>query len=88
VERVRLMTYKGICHRHRGQERSGGRYANGQKRCQVCQIYMKWDRLRCPCCRFKLRTKSRNSAFKKRFAVVNKYQGSKNKIQPSIPVIH
>jgi hypothetical protein len=88
VEEVRSMTCKGICHRHIAQERSGGRYANGQKRCQVCQIYMKWDGLRCPCCKSKLRSKSRNSAFKKRFAVVKKYQGSKNKIQASIPVSH
>ena len=91
MEEVRSMTCKGICHRHRAQERSGDRYANGQKRCQVCQIYMKCDELRCPCCKSKLRTKSRNSAFKKGFAVVKKYQkyqGPKNKIQPSIPVIH
>jgi hypothetical protein len=77
-----------ICHHHKAQERSGGKYANGQKRCQVCQIYMKCDGLRCPCCKSKLRTKSRNSAFKKRLADAKKYQGPKNKIQPSIPVIH
>jgi hypothetical protein len=46
-----------ICHHHKAQERSGGKYANGQKRCQVCQIYMKCDGLRCPCCKSKLRTK-------------------------------
>jgi hypothetical protein len=79
VEEVRTMTCKGICYRHRAQQRSGGRYANGQKRCQVCQIYMKWDGLRCPCCKSKLRSKSRNSPFRKRFAIVKKYQGQKIK---------
>jgi hypothetical protein len=88
MEEVRTMTCKGICHRHRAQERSGGRYANGQKRCQVCQIYMKCDGLRCPCCRSKLRTRSRNSVFKKRFPVIKKYQEPKNKIQASVPVSH
>jgi hypothetical protein len=78
------MTCNGISHRHRAQQRSGGRYANGQ----VCQIYMKCDGLRCPCCKSKLRTKSRNSSFKKRFAIVKKYQGPKNKIQASIPISH
>jgi tRNA(Ile2) C34 agmatinyltransferase TiaS len=67
------MTYKGICHRHRAQEGSGGIYANSQKRCHVCQIYMKCDGLRCPFCKSKLRTKSRNSAFKKRLADAKKY---------------
>jgi hypothetical protein len=62
------MTYKGICHRHRAQERSGGIYTNGQKRCQVCQTNMKCDGLRCLCCKSKLRTKSRNSVFKKGLA--------------------
>ena len=83
MEEVKTMTCRGICHRHRAQERSGGRYANGQKRCQVCQIYMKWDGLRCPCCRSRLRTKSRNSAFKKRLADAKKYHGPKNKMLTS-----
>jgi hypothetical protein len=87
VEEVKTMTCRGICHRHRAQERSGGRYANGQKRCQVCQIYMKWDGLRCPCCRSRLRTKSHNSAFKKGLADAKKYQRP-NKIQLSISVNH
>jgi hypothetical protein len=80
------MTCKGICHRHRAQERSGGRYANGQKRFQVCEIFIKWDLLSCPCCGFKLRTKPHNSILKKRFAVVKKYQDPRNKIQTSIPI--
>jgi predicted amidophosphoribosyltransferase len=81
------MTCKGICLRHRSQKPvNSGRYASGQKRCQVCEIFIRWDGLFCPCCGYRLRTKPRNSIFKKRFAEVIKYQGPRNKIQASIPV--
>jgi predicted amidophosphoribosyltransferase len=81
------MTCKGICLRHRAQKPvNSGRYASGQKRCQVCEIFIRWDGLFCPCCGYRLRTKPRNSIFKKRFAKVIKYQGPRNKIQASIPV--
>jgi len=43
---------------------SGGRYANGQKRCQVCEIYMNFNGLVCPCCNFRLRSKPRNVKYK------------------------
>jgi hypothetical protein len=33
------MTCKGICIRHKAQKPVGsGRYASGQKRCQICEI--------------------------------------------------
>ena len=41
-----------------------GRYSIGQKRCQVCQIFLKWDGLWCPCCGYRLRSSPRNSKFK------------------------
>jgi hypothetical protein len=46
------MTCKGICIRHRAEKPLGhfGRYAAGQKRCQICAIYMRWDGIWCPCC--------------------------------------
>ena len=50
------MTCKGICIRHR----TSNHYASGQKRCQVCEIFIKWDGLFCPCCGYKLRTRPRN----------------------------
>jgi hypothetical protein len=43
-----------------------GRYASGQKRCQGCQIFIKWDGLWCPCCSYRLRTKPRNLKDKER----------------------
>jgi predicted amidophosphoribosyltransferase len=49
------MTCKGICIRHKA---SSNNYANRQKRCQVCELFIKWDGLCCPCCGLKLRTRS------------------------------
>ena len=56
------MTCKGICIRHKAPRpvNNGNRYSNGQKRCQVCEIFIKWDGLWCPCCSYRLRMKPRN----------------------------
>ena len=59
------MTCKGICIRHKAQKPVGsGRYATGQKRCQICELFIKWDGLWCPCCGYRLRTKPRNLQYK------------------------
>jgi hypothetical protein len=50
------MPCKGICIRHK----ASGPYATGNKRCQQCELFIKWDGIRCPCCRYKLRTRPRN----------------------------
>lgn len=45
------MSCKGICTRHRAQRPIDGvRYAAKQRRCQICEIFIKWDGLWCPCC--------------------------------------
>lgn len=78
------MTCKGICIRHKAQKpaASSGRYATGQKRCQVCSIFMKWDGAWCPCCGCRVRTKPRNSKFKKKLITTRKvYNENKNKEQ-------
>lgn len=36
------------------------RYLNGQKRCNECEIFLKWNGLHCPCCGHRLRAKPRN----------------------------
>ncbi len=41
-----------------------GRYASGQRRCQICEIFIKWEGLWCPCCGYRLRTKPRNLKYK------------------------
>jgi hypothetical protein len=68
------MTCKGICIRHRAEKPLGhfGRYAAGQKRCQICAIYMRWDGIWCPCCGCRVRTRSRNSKFKQKLKTTRK----------------
>jgi len=62
---VTNMTCKGICTRYKAQKPVGtGRYASGQKRCQICEIFIKWEGLWCPCCGYRLRTKPRNLKYK------------------------
>ncbi|MGA9149074.1 MAG: hypothetical protein WBZ36_00745 [Candidatus Nitrosopolaris sp.] len=59
------MTCKGICIRHKAQKPLGtGRYSTGQKRCQVCELYLRWDGIFCPCCGYRLRTRPRNLKYK------------------------
>lgn len=69
------MTCKGICTRHKAQKPVGaGRYASGQKRCQICEIFIKWDGLWCPCCGYRLRTKPRNLKYKAKLRAKAKMQ--------------
>ena len=59
------MTCKGIWVRYKAQKPVGtGRYASGQRRCQICEIFIKWEGLWCPCCGYRLRTKPRNLKYK------------------------
>ena len=59
---------KGICLKYRAKKPIGiGRYASGQKRCQICTIYLEYDSNKCPCCNYRLRCKPRNSAYKKKY---------------------
>ena len=62
------MPCKGICHQHKPTWISQTlRYANGQKRCQCCEIYIKWDGLWCPCCNYRLRSKPRNKKYREKY---------------------
>ena len=59
------MTCKGICIRHKAAKpSSSSRYGSGQRRCQICEIFIKWDGLWCPCCGYRLRTRPRNLKYK------------------------
>jgi hypothetical protein len=69
------LTCKGICKQHKALRlangsggRGGRRYSAGQKRCTICELFIKWDGLWCPCCGCRLRTKPRNTADRKRVA--------------------
>lgn len=61
-----LMVCDGFtCTRYKAQKPIGaGRYQSGQRRCQICQIYINWNGNNCPCCNYRLRTKPRNLKYK------------------------
>ena len=70
------MVCKGVCIRHKASGPiSYGRYAAGQKRCQICEIFIKWDGLWCPCCGYRLRTKPRNKKYKARLRTGQNQRG-------------
>jgi hypothetical protein len=57
------MPCKNICRIYRAtKERRGSYYSNGNKRCQICDVFIKWKGIKCPCCGGTLRTKPRNTA--------------------------
>ena len=63
------MGCNGICSKYKCTKpsvESNGRYAEGQKRCSTCEIYIKWDGVKCPCCNITLRHKPRSTAGRKR----------------------
>ena len=62
------MACKGICTRYKAQKAmwESGRYASGQRRCQICKMFIEWDGLWCPCCGYRLKSKPRSSKDKAR----------------------
>lgn len=59
------MSCKGVCPQYKAKKPSGiGRYASGQKRCQICELFIHWDGLWCPCCGYRLRGNPRNITYK------------------------
>lgn len=65
------MTCKGICERYRAKKPANmGRYQAGQKRCQICEIFINFNGLYCPCCGYRLRCKPRNLKYKNKLRVV------------------
>jgi len=65
------MTCKNLCYRYRGtKDRRSSYYAQGYKRCQVCEIFISWSGSKCPCCQHTLRTRPRTRK-KKQVNLVN-----------------
>lgn len=59
------MSCKGVCGRYKAKKPTNmGRYASGQKRCQVCEIFINFAGNYCPCCNYRLRCKPRNLKYK------------------------
>lgn len=49
---------KGLCTRYKAKKPKGlgsRRYAAGQKRCIICEIYIDYEGIWCPCCGYRLR---------------------------------
>jgi len=58
----------GICKQYLAKKPfAGGRYEYGQKRCQMCLKFILWEGLWCPCCGYRLRTKTRIGRLKEKF---------------------
>lgn len=61
------MTCRKICEKYRVSKPYGqGYYQAGFKRCQICDLFIKFDGIRCPCCGYKLRLNPRNATDKER----------------------
>ena len=85
------MTCKGVCIRHKAKKPTGvGRYQSGQKRCQICEIFINHEGLWCPCCGYKLRTKPRNRVYKNKLRKVNiekTKEKKRGKLSKNIPTV-
>ena len=84
------MVCKGICVRHKAMKPRNpviGRYSMGQKRCQICETFLIWDGLWCPCCGYRLRTGPRNSKFKAQFRASNVIDKAKSLSVCEQPII-
>ena len=59
------MICKGRCTHHKAHKPfDSSRYAAGQKRCQICGIFIKWDGIFCPCYGCRLRVGPRLFKYK------------------------
>ncbi len=79
------MVCKGICIKFKaiGKSKGMGRYIEGQKRCQHCDIYINWNiSAFCPCCGTRLRYKPRNGKLKLKF---DKAKNDREQAQVLIP---
>jgi len=78
------MSCRGICVRYKvGKPSFGqGRYATGQKRCQICEIFIQWDGLVCPCCSYRLRARPRNMKTKVRLL-----ENGSRQVNPKVPAM-
>ena len=76
---------KDVCPRYKARKGQGStRYANGQKRCQICEIFIEWEGLWCPCCGYRLRTTPRNRAYKEKFRKARAENEDKSKVRKNL----
>ena len=66
------MACKGRCDKYSVSAPFGKKYANGFKRCSVCDIYIKWSGKYCPCCNHQLRTTPSSAKNKREYRKAKK----------------
>ena len=58
---------RGVCIKYKAKKpKTESRYANGQKRCQLCVLFVHWEGNWCPCCGYRLRNKPRAGKYKEK----------------------
>ena len=59
---------KNICYIYKASKDrfSSDYYSNGYKRCNECELFIEYDKNRCPCCNNILRIRPHNTISKKR----------------------
>lgn len=66
------MNCDGICKKYRIKKTAGKSWYESGVRCQICEIFISdegtinGDRLKCKCCRYRVRTRPRNRACKQK----------------------
>ena len=70
-----IMACKNLCVNYKAKKpKNAQRYLSGQKRCFVCDLFIKWEGLRCPCCGFKLRVKPRTTKYREQYRIARNIQ--------------
>lgn len=79
----------GICTRYRFKKNPVTKqvYADGGSRCQVCEIFIRWEGVSCPCCGMKLRKTPRNKHGKEAMRIRNKTRMDEIEHEPLIKVV-
>jgi hypothetical protein len=69
------MSCKGICIRHKASKPAAtlGRYTIGQKRCRICDIFVKCKGVWYLCCCHKLRTRPRGRKYRMKLLRDNEF---------------
>jgi hypothetical protein len=67
-----MNTCNGVCSKYistRTKDRLN--YGYNRKRCSICEIFITWEGIRCPCCSTRLRNKPKNRLAKQRLDSLN-----------------
>ena len=83
------MVCKGICIRHKANKPyCPGRYTVGQKRCQICEMYLKWNGFWCPCCGCRLRIGPRLYKHKAKLIIKRQEQQLRKAQNRKVSILH